>query len=773
MTALTPNAPLRRRWRALAASALAVLLLAPLLTFFQAPVSAQAASASFNAGNIISDAVFYNSKSMSVGQVQAFLNSKVATCRSGYTCLKDYRSDSAFKPAQAAGCAVYPGPASQSAAEIIWQVASVCGVNPQVLLVLLEKEQGLVSDTWPTARQYRSATGYACPDTADCDPSYYGLFNQLYQAAFQYKKYQATPSGRNFVAGRWNTIQWSPNGACGSSQVYIENQATAGLYNYTPYRPNSAALANMYGTGDGCSAYGNRNFFRMFSDWFGSTTGGGDFARTSDNASLYLLSGGVKYPVGSMGVYNQLAALGPVQIVSTNYLNSFATSSVQASTLVRDSTTGDVFYFQKGQRHRFPSCDMAAAYGLSCGAVTNLSPSQISKLPAGADMSNFFVVDSSTVYVRTAQGKSPITEWATVLKLNGGAVPYVAVMSPTAAAALPQLKTILRPLGLFKSVESPSVFMIDGYDQKRPVPSFGLAAEFGSTGYQTVPKKLLDAYATGSALTQVVNCAAKPYIVASGSRYELQAGSAAVGLLASDVSDTSCKQLRVGAAIPGQVFVIGAGSPVVYGIRSGTASAVPTWSALVALNGGSTPQILSLTAETLKRIPVGAPYLAPASVARTAGNPTIYLIDGADRKVAVASFATTAALGVKSWSTASDQSMAKYTATTTLTRLVTCNGANYFAAGGRLNVLAGTAATGMAATELRSGTCSVLTKTSTPLARVFVKTANESTVYVIESGTRRPISSWSKAVELNGGPSVTVLVDAKNGLSDIPVGPGI
>ncbi len=34
-------------------------------------------------------------------------------------------------------------------------------------------------------------------------------------------------------------------------------------------------MNNLYGTGDGCSAYGNRNFWRMYTDWFGSTTGGG------------------------------------------------------------------------------------------------------------------------------------------------------------------------------------------------------------------------------------------------------------------------------------------------------------------------------------------------------------------------------------------------------------------------------------------------------------------------------------------------------------------
>jgi hypothetical protein len=55
--------------------------------------------------------------------------------------------------------------------------------------------------------------------------------------------------------------------------VFIENQATAGLYNYTPYTPNDAALNNMYGTGDACSSYGNRNFWRIYTDWFGNPNG--------------------------------------------------------------------------------------------------------------------------------------------------------------------------------------------------------------------------------------------------------------------------------------------------------------------------------------------------------------------------------------------------------------------------------------------------------------------------------------------------------------------
>ncbi len=236
-----------------------------------APTASAAVGSQFNPGMIISDAVFYNSSTMTVAQIQSFLNARVPTCRAGYVCLKNYRQTTTSQPARSEGCAAYAGVANESAAQIIYKVGRACGINPRSLIVLLEKEQGLVTDTWPSARQYRSATGYGCPDTAACDTAYYGFFNQVYQASWQFKKYRARPAGRAYQAGRTNTILWHPNAACGSSQVYIQNQATAGLYLYTPYRPNAAALANLYGTGDGCSSYGNRNFWRMFTDWFGTT----------------------------------------------------------------------------------------------------------------------------------------------------------------------------------------------------------------------------------------------------------------------------------------------------------------------------------------------------------------------------------------------------------------------------------------------------------------------------------------------------------------------
>jgi hypothetical protein len=254
-------------------------------------------TSNFNPGKIIDDSVFYNATTMSASDIQTFLNNEVQTCDTqgtqivsgtetraqysaiqGYyppfTCLKDYSTTANTETADAY-CNGYTA-GTQTAAQIIYGVAQSCGINPQVLLVLLQKEEGLVTDTWPWSIQYQSATGYGCPDSTPgvCSSSYYGLFNQLYDAARQFKLYAANPSSYTFKAGQNNNIAFNPSGSCGASIVNIQNQATAGLYDYTPYQPDSAALAEGAGTGsgDGCSSYGNLNFWTYFNEWFGSTT---------------------------------------------------------------------------------------------------------------------------------------------------------------------------------------------------------------------------------------------------------------------------------------------------------------------------------------------------------------------------------------------------------------------------------------------------------------------------------------------------------------------
>lgn len=243
----------------------AVPVLAPLAV----PSANAASAADWDPGYIIDDSVFYDSDSMTANEVQSFLNSKVRTCRGSLPCLKDFGMATEDRPADAY-CDGYTGVAWESAAQIIDKVARSCGISHRVLLVTLEKEQSLVTGTAPTAWNYQAAMGQGCPDFGSCNPATAGFFRQVYFSARQWEIYRLNPNSFGYREQRWNTILYNPNTSCGTKSVFIHNQATAALYIYTPYTPNAAALSNMYGVGDSCSTYGNRNFWRLFTDWFGN-----------------------------------------------------------------------------------------------------------------------------------------------------------------------------------------------------------------------------------------------------------------------------------------------------------------------------------------------------------------------------------------------------------------------------------------------------------------------------------------------------------------------
>ncbi|WP_442918872.1 LGFP repeat-containing protein, partial [Leucobacter sp. MMO-66] len=288
----------RIKWRGARATAIALCaagaavmaLLAPSIS--DAPAYANP-SAGFDAGNIIDDALFYDGTAWNAAQIQSFLNQRVPRCtigdpgRGAYTpwgstmisgaCLGGSFWTTAARPANAY-CSAMAGAVNESAASYIARVGAACGISPKVLLVMLEKEQSLVTDTWPTVRQYDFAMGYDCPDSGpnnspNCNNGAGGFPAQMYRGAWQLKVYKAFPNSYNYRPFQNNRIQWHPNAGCGTSDVWIANWATAALYIYTPYRPNQAALNAGWGTGDSCSSYGNRNFYNFYTSWFGSAQG--------------------------------------------------------------------------------------------------------------------------------------------------------------------------------------------------------------------------------------------------------------------------------------------------------------------------------------------------------------------------------------------------------------------------------------------------------------------------------------------------------------------
>ncbi len=232
---------------------------------------------SFNPGYIISDNLFFNDKAVNEEQVQTFLNTQGKDCQ-GEWCVKSHRFEVHAEEKDEL-CSAYTPPEITSTenrkaaspvatgAHVIMAAARSCHINPRVLLVLLQKESGVVTMRNPQEKNYRFAMGLNCPDNAACDKKYAGFFNQVFGAARRFQYYRANPGQYQFSAQHVNSIRFNPNAACGSSKVYIENTATALLYIYTPYQPNRAALA---GKPDSCSSFGNLNFARLWEQWFGA-----------------------------------------------------------------------------------------------------------------------------------------------------------------------------------------------------------------------------------------------------------------------------------------------------------------------------------------------------------------------------------------------------------------------------------------------------------------------------------------------------------------------
>lgn len=238
-----------------------------------------ASLANFDPGYIISDYQMGNYNSMSEADIQRFLTAKNPCANSNYSYYLSLSSNTKYWWHWADGHFVCLSEerfgdgevigSGDTAAHIIWQAAQDYRINPQALIVLLQKESSLITDPIPNNGDYRKATGYGCPDTAACSSKYYGFKNQVRNAAALFRTV-LDGGWTNYPLGN-NYIQYNPNAACGGSIVNIRSRATSALYRYTPYQPNAGALAAGYGTAS-CGAYGNRNFYLFFQDWFGGIT---------------------------------------------------------------------------------------------------------------------------------------------------------------------------------------------------------------------------------------------------------------------------------------------------------------------------------------------------------------------------------------------------------------------------------------------------------------------------------------------------------------------
>ncbi|MCR2813614.1 MULTISPECIES: hypothetical protein [Microbacterium] len=751
----------------------------------------------FQAGNIVSDAVFYNSGSMTEGQIQSFLNSKVTTCRSGHVCLKD-KTDRTRAIAADPMCSAYTGGGVESAARILFKVAQACGINPQALIVMLQKEQGLVTDTWPVDSQYKIAMGQGCPDTAACDSRYFGFFNQVYGAAWQLKRYANPPGTSNYFTwyapGKTWNVRWHPNASCGSSPVYITNRATAALYYYTPYQPNTAALRAGYGEGDGCSSYGNRNFYQYFEDWFGSTQGV-TRGLVSRSGHIFVVSGGLRYGIPPSQLAEYTRVFGNPVPVSQQYLDQWELKGA-AGAVVRNAKTGQVAYLQGGMSHWFGSCALVAAWGGHCntGAVI-LAPEDYSRIREGAKMT-WFARLTADGPISLIEGNQlvPMYDAAAATAHNGGSAPYAAVMGSATAARYTLGPTRFTAGQFIRTTTSTRVYLPTTDGRLIYLPHWAIAAELGlpSSTYRTVDPAVLSRHTEAGSLAPTVRCGDVTAFAAGGVLYPTTS-SALNGFALSVLDAPTCGALTVSSEPTlDRVFVQAPRHSAVYLAENGVLRHVTSPSLLRSLGGGAMPRILPLAAAVVDRMPKGepmrpappAPTPPPAPAPAPSGTPVGQMIRSSGSSQTYLATADGRAIYLPSWDIAHEWGFPDRKVTVVsegiLSRLrvdgrlglfATCGADAVVAAGGSHHAIAAAAATGFDPTRLDAATCAMLPRSQQAvLSRVFVQGVGQSAVYLADQGVYRHVTSPAALAALGGGVRPPVLSVSPGTIARLPMG---
>ncbi|MDD3285002.1 MAG: hypothetical protein PHZ07_05400 [Patescibacteria group bacterium] len=210
----------------------------------------------FDPNYIISDFELEDYSSMSVYEIQYFLNRQNGI-------LKTY---SVYDEEQLKYV---------NASEIIYRASIKHRINPKYLLVVLQKEQSLITDPNPKQKQLDWATGFSICDSCSMnDPrllKYKGFYNQVMSAAERNRFYIDNSSTSWFFhIGKEYNID--------GIKITPANQATVNLYNYTPH------------------INGNYNFWKIWQKWFTLSYPNGAILKAYDSSSVWLIEDGYRRP---------------------------------------------------------------------------------------------------------------------------------------------------------------------------------------------------------------------------------------------------------------------------------------------------------------------------------------------------------------------------------------------------------------------------------------------------------------------------------------------
>lgn len=737
----------------------ATLLLA--ITSCTAVISTSSVSAAnaneFNPGRIIDDGIFTNKNSMGWEQIQRFLNSKGINCKNSQApCLKNYTEG------------------GKTAAQIIYDAGQEFNINPQVLVVLLQKEVGLITATAPMNWQYTSAAGYGCPDSTPnvCDSKYYGFTNQVRWASRMFSSIMtASPNWYTPYLVGANSILWHPSGSCGRSNVTIQNRATQALYNYTPYRPNQAALNAGYGTGDGCSSYGNRNFFLYFNDWFG-TSYRGPLWRTVTSDDLYYIDDGKKFTVPSMDLMTQFGMSNrDVSFVSQSELDAVPLASGQFSSslgyVVKANNDAALYIVNAGYRTPIRSMDQFAQYGLTGSDIKILPATTISNLMQSTkNLSNFAQKWDGSVYKIENSTKRTVFE--------------LGVISDGYATAVPD--SILERLPAAKAYTSNDNFVIYGPDAGvrlyTPTGYHDIASmqAFECWNLGSLPGYKVSSYASVPLTKKetIDTCLAKEdgqnnwYLLNSGTKIDIGSSPASTGV------STSSSLLQSSQTIPIGPVVKSSKQNELSVLNNGKKSIIPSMKIFSEL-GYTSDSVSAINDTAYNTLTYGAKALSVGSLLLES-NGGISVINTPSSRLQITSPNQFNHFGFN-WNLlipANQQDISAYASSGDLGQYIKSENNEVFLLDKTVRYYIPQSIDN--ALGINRNTLPILQNKAyfsgtLPWAMtVFVKSNNDAAVYKIENGVKRPLTSWEVFLRESGNRPQDLVVLSPDAVSKYQTG---
>lgn len=449
-----------------------------LILLFLTPLP-KVAALEFNPNFIIADDDIFNSSAMSLEAVRNFIKSK-----GGF--LKDYivTVDVVNEPIR-----------QMPAADFIYERAVQNGINPKFILVLLQKEQSLITDANPTDRSLDYATGYGCPDSGGCSDRWRGFAKQVNSASLQFKDYIDNPQSYRYQVGQTYTFNDNrANVGLTTTVVTPLSKATAALYNYTPHVYN-----------------GNYNFWKLWHEWFSFSYPTGSVLQAKNDPVVYLLQNGQKRPFKSKAALLSRFPLNRIIQVDPSILEQFPLGEAikYPQYALYRSPKGTVYMIIDDIKHGFTSREVMKTIGVNPEEIESLSQTALDEIPEGKPitMDSSYPMgallqnkESGTVYFVKDGQKFPIVH-RDIMTVNFGIKPLLITVSSDELRKYVAMPPLYLNDGVLVTSDDPlqrAVYVIsDGV--KRPIVS---GEAFTTLGYKweniyTVNQSIIEMHPTG------------------------------------------------------------------------------------------------------------------------------------------------------------------------------------------------------------------------------------------------------------------------------------